>query len=47
MSQSWLQVRVYIVDVAHWASFNEIYARWAGDAKPARASCLFRLSTLG
>jgi enamine deaminase RidA (YjgF/YER057c/UK114 family) len=25
------QVRVYIVDVAHWASFNEIYAR------PARA----------
>ncbi|WP_116138108.1 RidA family protein [Trinickia diaoshuihuensis] len=31
------QVRVYIVDVAHWPSFNEIYARWAGDAKPARA----------
>ncbi|MEM5331321.1 RidA family protein [Paraburkholderia sp. JHI2823] len=31
------QVRVYIVDVGHWASFNEIYARWAGDAKPARA----------
>jgi reactive intermediate/imine deaminase len=31
------QVRVYIVDVAHWASFNEIYARWAGDARPARA----------
>ena len=32
-----VQVRVYIVDVAHWASFNEIYARWAGDARPARA----------
>ena len=32
-----VQVRVYIVDVAHWASFNTIYARWAGDAKPARA----------
>ena len=32
-----LQVRVYIVDVEHWASFNQIYARWAGDAKPARA----------
>jgi reactive intermediate/imine deaminase len=31
------QVRVYIVDVAHWASFNEIYARWIGDARPARA----------
>ncbi len=31
------QVRVYIVDIAHWASFNEIYARWAGDARPARA----------
>jgi len=32
-----VQVRAYIVDVAHWASFNEIYARWAGDARPARA----------
>ncbi|MFL9891774.1 reactive intermediate/imine deaminase [Burkholderia sp. WP9] len=31
------QVRVYIVDVEHWPSFNAIYARWAGDAKPARA----------
>ena len=31
-----LQVRVYIVDVEHWTSFNEIYARWAGDARPAR-----------
>ncbi|SAL63590.1 endoribonuclease L-PSP [Caballeronia arvi] len=31
------QVRVYIVDVGHWASFNAIYARWAGDARPARA----------
>jgi reactive intermediate/imine deaminase len=32
-----VQVRAYIVDVEHWASFNEIYARWAGDARPARA----------
>lgn len=32
-----VQVRAYIVDIAHWASFNEIYARWAGDARPARA----------
>lgn len=31
------QVRVYIVDIAHWARFNEIYAHWAGDARPARA----------
>ncbi len=31
------QVRVYIVDIEHWATFNEIYARWAGEAKPARA----------
>lgn len=35
--QKLVQVRVYIVDVAHWASFNEIYERWAGDARPARA----------
>lgn len=32
-----VQVRVYIVDVEHWASFNQIYARWAGEARPARA----------
>jgi reactive intermediate/imine deaminase len=32
-----VQVRVYIVDVENWASFNQIYAKWAGDARPARA----------
>ncbi|MBB5508994.1 RidA family protein [Paraburkholderia atlantica] len=32
-----VQVRVYVVDVEHWASFNQIYARWAAEAKPARA----------
>ncbi|MGF6481645.1 RidA family protein [Paraburkholderia sp. JPY419] len=32
-----VQVRVYVVDLEHWASFNQIYARWAGEAKPARA----------
>jgi reactive intermediate/imine deaminase len=32
-----LQVRVYIVDVDNWASFNRIYARWAAEARPARA----------
>jgi reactive intermediate/imine deaminase len=32
-----VQVRVYIVDVEHWMSFNQIYAHWAGVARPARA----------
>jgi reactive intermediate/imine deaminase len=32
-----LQVRIYLTDVAHWPAFNEIYARWAGSARPARA----------
>ncbi|MCT7296242.1 RidA family protein [Ralstonia sp. CHL-2022] len=32
-----IQVRVYIVDIGHWTMFNEIYARWAGNARPARA----------
>lgn len=32
-----LQVRVYITDIALWPSFNEIYAQWAGNARPARA----------
>jgi reactive intermediate/imine deaminase len=32
-----VQVRVYVVDIAHWPAFNAIYAEWAGDARPARA----------
>jgi reactive intermediate/imine deaminase len=32
-----VQVRVYVDDIANWPAFNEVYARWAGDAKPARA----------
>jgi reactive intermediate/imine deaminase len=32
-----VQVRVYIDDMAHWPAFNAVYARWAGDAVPARA----------
>ena len=32
-----LQVRVYITDMAQWPAFNEIYATWAGQARPARA----------
>lgn len=31
-----VQVRVYIADVEHWPSFNQIYAKWAGEAHPAR-----------
>jgi reactive intermediate/imine deaminase len=32
-----VQVRVYIVDIENWASFNRIYERWAGPSRPARA----------
>ncbi|WP_322013439.1 RidA family protein [Paraburkholderia sp. J12] len=31
------QVRVYLADIELWPSFNQIYAEWAGDARPARA----------
>ncbi|WP_028225699.1 RidA family protein [Paraburkholderia ferrariae] len=32
-----VQVRVYLADIELWPSFNQIYAEWAGDARPARA----------
>ncbi len=32
-----VQVRVYITNVDDWGAFNEVYAAWAGSAKPARA----------
>ncbi|VVD90841.1 RidA family protein [Pandoraea fibrosis] len=32
-----VQVRVYITNVDDWGPFNEVYAAWAGNAKPARA----------
>jgi len=32
-----VQVRVYVDDIAHWPAFDDIYAQWAGNAKPARA----------
>lgn len=32
-----LHVRVYITDIGLWPAFNEIYAQWAGNARPARA----------
>ena|SRR5450830_1646266 len=31
------QVRVYLDDIENWPRFNEIYAQWAGNARPARA----------
>jgi len=35
--QDLVQVRVYVDDIANWPEFNQIYARWAGDARPSRA----------
>ncbi len=32
-----VQVRVYLDDIENWPAFNEIYARWAASARPARA----------
>ncbi|WP_347557699.1 RidA family protein [Robbsia sp. KACC 23696] len=32
-----VQVRVYLDDIDNWPRFNEIYAQWAGAARPARA----------
>ncbi len=32
-----LKVTVYIVGIAHWASFNAIFAELFGEARPARA----------
>lgn len=32
-----VQVRVYVTDIENWRAFNQIYAAWAGEAKPARA----------
>jgi reactive intermediate/imine deaminase len=32
-----VQVRVYVTDIGDWPAFNTLYARWAGEARPARA----------
>jgi 2-iminobutanoate/2-iminopropanoate deaminase len=32
-----VQVRVYVVGVAHWPAFNTLYAQWIGTHRPARA----------
>jgi 2-iminobutanoate/2-iminopropanoate deaminase len=39
-----VQVRVYVTDINLWPSFNEIYAAWAGAARPAR--CVVPVSEL-
>jgi 2-iminobutanoate/2-iminopropanoate deaminase len=38
---SWSNVvktTVYLSDLAHFPTVNEIYARWTGDARPARST---------
>jgi 2-iminobutanoate/2-iminopropanoate deaminase len=31
-----VQVRVYVTDVASWSAFNQRYAAWIGERRPAR-----------
>ncbi|POT55309.1 RidA family protein [Citrobacter amalonaticus] len=33
---SLVSIRIYITDIAQWPTFNQIYAQWLGDHKPAR-----------
>jgi 2-iminobutanoate/2-iminopropanoate deaminase len=33
-----VKVTVYLQDLAHFPAVNEIYARWIGDARPARST---------
>ncbi|MGL5954796.1 RidA family protein [Providencia rustigianii] len=35
--QHLVQVRVYIADMNDWQVFNQIYATWIGEYRPARA----------
>ncbi len=32
-----VQIRVYIADMENWPLFNQVYANWIGDHRPARA----------
>ncbi len=32
-----VQLRVYVVDIAHWPAFDALYAQWIGTHRPARA----------
>ncbi|WP_438765633.1 RidA family protein [Kushneria sp. TE3] len=34
---SLMQVRIYVTDIKNWPAFNELYADWLGDHRPARA----------
>jgi 2-iminobutanoate/2-iminopropanoate deaminase len=34
---SLVQVRVYVTDMSLWPRFNQIYAQWIGNHRPARA----------
>lgn len=31
-----VQVRVYVTDLANWSRFNQLYAAWIGERRPAR-----------
>ncbi len=31
------QVRIYVTDINNWPRFNELYASWIGEHRPARA----------
>ncbi|MEH2492647.1 RidA family protein [Bradyrhizobium sp. AZCC 2230] len=31
-----LQVRIFVTDMNFWPAFNQIYADWIGDVRPAR-----------
>lgn len=31
------QVRIYVTDINNWPLFNELYASWIGEHRPARA----------
>ncbi len=32
-----VQVRIYLDDIENWPRFNELYAQWLGEHRPARA----------
>ncbi|NMM27993.1 MAG: RidA family protein [Glaciimonas sp.] len=34
---SLVQVRIYVTDIKNWPLFNEVYANWIGEHRPARA----------
>ena len=36
-ADSLVQVRVYVTDIKNWPLFNQMYAQWIGNHRPARA----------